>query len=42
MSVEVHDTGSAFGLLALQGPRAEQILQGLTDHMLDRIPYYWS
>lgn len=42
LSVEVHNTSSAFGLLALQGPRAEQILQGLTDHMLDRIPYYWS
>jgi aminomethyltransferase len=42
LSVEVHNTSSAFALLALQGPRAEQILQGLTDHMLDRIPYYWS
>jgi glycine cleavage system T protein (aminomethyltransferase) len=42
LSVELHNTSSAFALLALQGPRAEQILQGLTDHMLDRIPYYWS
>jgi len=42
LNVEVHNTSSAFALLALQGPRAEQILQGLTDHMLDRIPYYWS
>jgi aminomethyltransferase len=33
---------AAFGLLALQGPRSERILQPLTDHMLDRIPYYWS
>ena len=41
-NVEVHNTSSAFALLALQGPRAEQILQELTDHMLDRIPYYWS
>jgi aminomethyltransferase len=40
--VEVHDTSAAYALLALQGPRAERILQGLTDHMLDRIPYYWS
>jgi aminomethyltransferase len=41
-SVEVHDTSAAYALLALQGPRAERILQGLADHMLDRIPYYWS
>jgi aminomethyltransferase len=41
-SAEVHDTSAGHILLALQGPRAEQILQGLTDHMLDRIPYYWS
>jgi glycine cleavage system T protein (aminomethyltransferase) len=41
-NVEVHNTSSAFALLALQGPQAENILQPLTDHMLDRIPYYWS
>ena len=41
-TVEIHDTSAAYALLALQGPRAEQILQGLSDHMLDRIPYYWS
>lgn len=40
--VDVHDTSAAFALLALQGPRAERILQNLTDHMLDRVPYYWS
>ena len=40
--VEIHNTSAAYALLALQGPRAEHILQGLTDHMLDRIPYYWS
>jgi len=40
--VEVHDTSAAYALLAIQGPKAEEILQGLTDHMLDRIPYYWS
>ena len=41
-NVEIHDTSAGYALLALQGPRAERILQGLTDHMLDRIPYYWS
>jgi len=40
--VELHNTSHGYALLALQGPRAEEILQGLTDHMLDRIPYYWS
>lgn len=39
---EVKNTSTGYALLALQGPRAEQILQQLTDHMLDRIPYYWS
>jgi len=42
LNVEVHNTSHGFALLALQGPRAERILQELTDHMLDRIPYYWS
>ena len=41
-NAEVHNTSSAFALLALQGPQAEAVLQPLTDHMLDRIPYYWS
>jgi glycine cleavage system T protein (aminomethyltransferase) len=40
--VAVTNTSAAFALLALQGPRAERILQNITDHMLDRIPYYWS
>jgi aminomethyltransferase len=40
--VEVHDVSAAYALMALQGPRAERILQDLTDHMLDHIPYYWS
>jgi len=40
--VEVRNVSAAFALLALQGPRAEEILQPLADHMLDRIPYYWS
>jgi aminomethyltransferase len=39
---EIHNTSMGYSLLALQGPRAERILQDLTDHMLDRIPYYWS
>jgi len=39
---ELRNTSPGYALLALQGPRAEEILQGLTDHMLDRIPYYWS
>jgi aminomethyltransferase len=42
MDVEVHNTSDGYGLLALQGPRAEFILQRICDHMLDRIPYYWS
>ena len=42
LNVEAHNTSHGYALLALQGPRAERILQGLTDHMLDRIPYYWS
>ncbi len=39
---EVHNTSHGYALMALQGPRSERILQDLTDHMLDRIPYYWS
>jgi len=42
MNVEACNTSDAFALLALQGPFAERILQDLSDHMLDRIPYYWS
>ncbi|MFL6214429.1 MAG: glycine cleavage system aminomethyltransferase GcvT [Blastocatellia bacterium] len=42
LNVEVHNTSDGYGLLALQGPRAEFILQRISDHMLDRIPYYWS
>ena len=41
-NVELHDTSAAYALIALQGPRSERILQDLSDHMLDRIPYYWS
>ncbi|HEX5735001.1 MAG TPA: glycine cleavage system aminomethyltransferase GcvT [Blastocatellia bacterium] len=39
---EVHNLSMGYALMALQGPRAERILQDLSDHMLDRIPYYWS
>ena len=42
LDVEVHNTSAAFALIALQGPRSEFILQRICDHMLDRIPYYWS
>jgi aminomethyltransferase len=42
LDVDVQNTSDAFALLALQGPRAEFILQRICDHMLDRIPYYWS
>jgi glycine cleavage system T protein (aminomethyltransferase) len=41
-TVEVDNVSAATALLALQGPRAERILQGLSDRMLDHIPYYWS
>lgn len=42
LNLEVHNTSDAFALVALQGPRSEFILQRVADHMLDRIPYYWS
>ncbi len=42
LNVEAKDVSAAYALLALQGPRAELILQELSDHMLDHIPYYWS
>ncbi|HJZ66897.1 MAG TPA: glycine cleavage system aminomethyltransferase GcvT [Blastocatellia bacterium] len=42
LNCEAHNTSSGYALLALQGPRAERILQQISDHMLDRIPYYWS
>lgn len=40
--IEVHNTSGAYALLALQGPNSEDILQDITEHMLDHIPYYWS
>lgn len=42
LNVEVHNTSDAFALIALQGPRSEFILQRISNHMLDHIPYYWS
>lgn len=42
LDVVVTNTSSGYALMALQGPRSESILQELADHMLDRIPYYWS
>lgn len=42
LQVEVHNTSAAFALIALQGPRAQYILQNLSDRTLDLIPYYWS
>jgi aminomethyltransferase len=41
-NVKAYDVSFGYALLALQGPKAEDILQDITDHMLDRIPYYWS
>jgi aminomethyltransferase len=41
-NAEAHNVGAARALIALQGPRSERILQQLTDHMLDKIPYYWA
>ncbi|HKV42998.1 MAG TPA: glycine cleavage system aminomethyltransferase GcvT [Blastocatellia bacterium] len=42
LNAQVHDTSRGHSLLAIQGPNSERILQDLCDHMLDRIPYYWS
>jgi aminomethyltransferase len=36
----IEDRSSDYGLLALQGPRADMILQTLTDENLDQIRYY--
>jgi aminomethyltransferase len=41
-NVKAYDVSLGYALLALQGPKAEDILQDITDLMLDRIPYYWS
>jgi aminomethyltransferase len=39
---EVLNTSGAFAQIAIQGPAAEHILQGLTPALLDRIPSFWS
>jgi aminomethyltransferase len=39
-SVTIEDVSADYALLALQGPRAEAILQGLTGAKLGRIGYY--
>jgi aminomethyltransferase len=39
---QVSNVSAGLALLALQGPRAERILQDITEQMLDHIPYYWS
>ena len=40
--VQAYDTSGAYALLALQGPKSEDILQDICENLLDRIPYYWS
>lgn len=39
--VTVEDRSEDFALLAVQGPKAEEILQPLTETDLSRIGYYW-
>ncbi len=41
-NVNAYDVSDGYALLALQGPKSEDILQDITDGLLDRIPYYWS
>ena len=40
--VDAYDVSGGYALMALQGPRAEDILQNLAAAKLDQIPYYWS
>ena len=40
--VKAYDTSGAYALLALQGPKSEDILQDISENLLDRSPYYWS
>ncbi|MFN0097712.1 MAG: glycine cleavage system aminomethyltransferase GcvT [Gemmatimonadaceae bacterium] len=35
------DVSDDIGLLAVQGPKAQEIIQSLTPHRLDDIKYYW-
>jgi len=39
-NVELHNRSDEYSLLAIQGPKATEILQGLTDTQLDSIRYY--
>jgi aminomethyltransferase len=39
--VAIVNSSSRYALLALQGPRADEILAGLTDIDLDALKYYW-
>lgn len=39
---DVKNVSSEWGQLALQGPKAEAILQPLTDANLAEVPYYWA
>ncbi|MBX7218668.1 MAG: glycine cleavage system aminomethyltransferase GcvT [Blastocatellia bacterium] len=41
LEVEVLNSSSAYSQLALQGPKAVQILQTLTDFDLSTLKYYW-
>ncbi|MFO7769378.1 MAG: glycine cleavage system aminomethyltransferase GcvT [bacterium] len=40
--VELRNRSDEYGLLALQGPVSEEILQPLTETVLDKIGFYWS
>ena len=39
-NVELQNRSDEYSLLAVQGPKATEILQGLTDTQLDSIRYY--
>jgi aminomethyltransferase len=39
--VELRNRSDEFGLIALQGPRAEEVLQPLTGTELEKIGFYW-
>ncbi len=41
LEVELEDRSDEMGLVALQGPRAAEILAPLTDANLDDVRYYW-
>jgi len=41
-SVELVDDSENIGLIAVQGPNAQKVLQRLTDFNLDSMQFYWS